>query len=75
MYARVGQRYTLIKPLRALYLPDLILEIIPSGAALYATGKFPLGDGDIPEVRWGVAMFAVVREDLIRASGAVKEAI
>jgi hypothetical protein len=60
--------YTLVRPLRALFLhrSELAVEDIPAGAVVRSTGHVILGE--LVEIRWGGAVFGVVYDDLAERS-------
>jgi hypothetical protein len=60
--------FSLVRPLHALFMDgsDLIVEDIPAGAVVRATGR--LIAGELVEVRWGGALFAVIQQELTEHS-------
>lgn len=60
--------FSLVRPLHALFMDgsDLIVEEIPAGAVVRATGRIIAGE--LVEIRWGGAMFAVLQQDLTEHS-------
>ena len=63
-----ARAYSLVRPLHALFVDgsELIVEDIPTGAIVRATGR--LIAGELVEIVWGGAVFAVLQQDLTEHS-------